>query len=208
MRLNNIKDCSTCEHSLVLGDTVDCNSDNFRDKQFFKKNGRYCAGNCQSYKKCNGSIQSGRIEQKDAISFILAGKAEFVLHSTKTNEDFKFVLTRKESINNKEEYIYFVNVMLSREKIYAGHIKFDNDKQEFYFMQGIKGKMPASDRTIRSLLLVINKLFKYEIVNNLEIFHMGKCGACGKKLTTPESILTGLGPTCCKNLGIPRKKIN
>ena len=32
-----------------------------------------------------------------------------------------------------------------------------------------------------------------------EFWHEGRCGKCGKKLTTPESIERGLGPECAKN---------
>ncbi len=30
----------------------------------------------------------------------------------------------------------------------------------------------------------------------LEIWHVGKCGKCGRPLTDPQSIATGLGPVC------------
>ncbi len=32
------------------------------------------------------------------------------------------------------------------------------------------------------------------------VHHSGKCGKCGKKLTTPESIERGIGPDCFKNM--------
>lgn len=32
--------------------------------------------------------------------------------------------------------------------------------------------------------------------------HAGRCGRCGRKLTTPESVLSGFGPECRKVLGI------
>ena len=32
----------------------------------------------------------------------------------------------------------------------------------------------------------------------IKVYHSGKCGKCGKKLTTPESIKSGLGPYCGK----------
>lgn len=32
--------------------------------------------------------------------------------------------------------------------------------------------------------------------------HAGKCGRCGRKLTTPESTVSGFGPECRKILGI------
>jgi len=38
----------------------------------------------------------------------------------------------------------------------------------------------------------MNKLNKI----GLNFFHEGKCGKCGRKLTTPESIKNGFGPTC------------
>lgn len=34
------------------------------------------------------------------------------------------------------------------------------------------------------------------IPQGYEIRHAGKCGRCGRMLTTPESIESGLGPTC------------
>ncbi len=38
----------------------------------------------------------------------------------------------------------------------------------------------------------------------MQVYHSGKCGKCGRKLTTPESILTGLGPTCSARAGVAR----
>ena len=34
------------------------------------------------------------------------------------------------------------------------------------------------------------------------VHHSGKCGRCGRKLTTPESIECGIGPECRKAMGI------
>jgi Family of unknown function (DUF6011) len=31
---------------------------------------------------------------------------------------------------------------------------------------------------------------------NLEVWHEGRCGRCGRKLTVPESIARGIGPEC------------
>jgi hypothetical protein len=31
---------------------------------------------------------------------------------------------------------------------------------------------------------------------NATIYHEGKCGVCGRRLTTPDSITSGIGPTC------------
>jgi hypothetical protein len=36
---------------------------------------------------------------------------------------------------------------------------------------------------------------------NLEIWHEGRCGRCGRKLTVPESIHNGYGPECIHLIG-------
>ena len=33
-----------------------------------------------------------------------------------------------------------------------------------------------------------------------DVLHQGKCGQCGRKLTTPESIESGIGPVCAGKL--------
>ena len=37
-----------------------------------------------------------------------------------------------------------------------------------------------------------------------EIWHEGRCAACARRLTVPQSIATGLGPDCADRLGIIR----
>ena len=38
----------------------------------------------------------------------------------------------------------------------------------------------------------------YELPAELEVWHEGRCGACGRALTDPESIARGIGPTCAR----------
>lgn len=212
MILTNIKDCSSCTHSKVYGSSelkeVTCESSDYIHQKLFKADGRKCASVCDGYcerPKTSGN-RDGLIEQDKALEFMLAGKCECVLHSTKTNEDFRFEIIKRQTEKDKNKFIYFLNYCLGHDKNYAGVVWFDDKTDEFRFSQGAKGQMTGNEIPIRSLIFVLNKLLREEHVNNLLVYHVGKCGRCGKKLTTPESILTGLGPTCCKHLGIPRIK--
>lgn len=160
------------------------------------------------------------VEQDKAIEFMLAGKAEFILHSTKTNDNFKYKVERKvkregNSNHNKgkekqddNDFIYFVHIFENHNKTYAGFIVFDKKTGNFNYYKGKAGNIDGTDIRIRSLVFILNKLVREQIVEHLIIFHTGYCGKCGKKLTTVESILTGLGPVCSKRLNIPRVKIN
>ena len=52
----------------------------------------------------------------------------------------------------------------------------------------------------------LSKLFKNDIIGNLEIYHVGKCGFCGNKLITQDDIEKGMHDTCSKNLNIHKEK--
>jgi len=37
-----------------------------------------------------------------------------------------------------------------------------------------------------------------DILESATVYHSGQCGRCGRKLTVPESIESGIGPECAK----------
>jgi hypothetical protein len=39
-----------------------------------------------------------------------------------------------------------------------------------------------------------------DLPESVEFFHEGRCGKCGRKLTTPESVTAGFGPECIKTI--------
>jgi hypothetical protein len=40
------------------------------------------------------------------------------------------------------------------------------------------------------------------VPNNIRVLHHGICCNCGRTLTTPQSIMAGIGPECSKRLGL------
>lgn len=214
IKLTNRKDCKNCINASICGidDTdmrIECNSTDSLHYKNFEENGRYCATYCSGYKEASANMvrRTGNIELNHALAYMLAGKSEFTLHSTKVNKDFYYKLTKKAKLDNNEEYIYFLNIKQGSEWVYAGVVWYDNKDNTFKFAKGAKGTLDNNNLNVKSLLFVLNKLYRKEEVQHCLVFHSGKCGVCGKKLTTPESILTGLGPQCAKRVGIPRVKI-
>lgn len=207
MNLINIKDCSKCVNSLVYGNSADmmiqCISDDYIAKELFSKDGRCCAKFCSCYAPTKKS-RNGEIKQSDALEFILAGNSDFILHSTKTNEDFRFMLSIHEHKDKANEYFYFVNLVKASEKIYCGLIWFDKEATEFKYAQGNKGQLPGTSVEIRSLLFVLNKLYNNDIVNFLEIYSIGKCGYCGKILETVEDTNKGIHKTCIGKIALDK----
>lgn len=205
MRLTKIKDCKNCENSIVIGNKeapiVKCNSMDYTTSKLFRDNGRYFAGQCKSYIETTKQ-RTGAISQDRALEFLLAGNSNFILYSTKTKEDYQFELIKQQSRDNKEKYIYFVSLVKPNEKIYAGIVIFDKEDNEYKFKQGQNGNIPSNELSIRSLIFVMNKLYKGENVGNLEVYHVGKCCYCGKNLGPLDNIESGKCKLCKKSIGI------
>ena len=95
--------------------------------------------------------------------------------------------------------------------VYIGKVRYGIGRKDYYIGDG-HHKPIISEKMWNKVQDKISKIETKLHTNRPkdDVYFCGTlvCGVCGKKLTTPESILTGLGPTCCKNLGIPRKKIN
>jgi hypothetical protein len=41
-----------------------------------------------------------------------------------------------------------------------------------------------------------NRVNENRLPENVAVYHEGRCGRCGRKLTVPESIKCGYGPEC------------
>lgn len=205
MNLINIKECSKCINSLVYGNSdnmeIQCISEDHKARELFDKDGRCSAKFCECFVHSDKS-RNGGIKQENAFKFILAGNSDFILHSTKTNEDFRFMLTMQESKEEQGKYLYFVNTIKANSKIYCGIIWFDNKAGEFKYAQGNKGQLPGASIEIRSLLFVLNKLYSNDTVNFLEVYSVGKCGHCSKPLTTINDMETGIHKKCNSELAL------
>lgn len=144
------------------------------------------------------------IPKNEALKFLLAGKSEFTMVSNKTNNRITYKLIKKESKRDKGKYIYWLSTKSGNNYVYDGVVYYDDNNNVFRFSKGKKGNTNSNEINIKAILYVINKLHRgiYDI--EVDIYHVGRCGRCGKKLTTPESIITGLGPVCAKLVGMPR----
>lgn len=143
-------------------------------------------------KRTNTSTELAKDKVKE---FALAGNATMTLLSGNTNRYYTYRIQR----HKEKEHIYFVK--------YLG--KSNNDDLGSYFYAGVYysdtgyfhaandwNKRPADSwppvmRAIKYFFKVIDN-----IPDKLHVYHEGRCGRCGRKLTTPESIERGLGPEC------------
>jgi hypothetical protein len=202
MNLLNAKECSKCANSIVYGSTdnktVHCKSLNSKTQELFKENGICSAAFCPEFIKCNKN-RSGLINQKDALRFMLSGNAEFIMHSTINDSDYRYILKAEKANYDDKKLIYFVNMIKGSDKIYCGVLYIDDKTNEFKFSQGTKGELTQESVDIRSLLFVLNNLMINKNINGLKLYSVGKCGCCGKYMTEDEDLDIGLHSSCIKH---------
>lgn len=131
----------------------------------------------------------------DAIRrFALAGNATFTLSSKRTGARYtyrasapkdaadRFFLSLLTGPDNEADYTYIGMITPERRFTLTRASKMGMDaapvRAAAYFCQQVlqEGRLPDA----------------------LEVRHEGKCGRCGRKLTVPESVDSGIGPECAK----------
>lgn len=134
----------------------------------------------------------------DAFNFVYGGRGKFTLVSKKTGKRFTYHIKTAKAKDNNSTPLMFVRVLdgpcNQSDYRYIGFINPDN----VGLIAGRKG-LPNAD-SFRALNWAIHKFAAAEMPDELEIWHSGACGACGRELTVPESIATGLGPVCAKKV--------
>lgn len=133
------------------------------------------------------------LNHKDVANFIFGGKAIFTVLNVITGNRFTYKVTRKKTIKEGEQDVLFVKV-LSRpdnnsDYTFIGTI-FDKD----VYRHSKKSPFGADCQSTKVMGWLVGNVNK--LPQNVEVWHEGRCGVCGKRLTDPTSIQIGIGPKC------------
>jgi hypothetical protein len=131
--------------------------------------------------------------------FIFAGTAIFTVVNETTGNRFTFRVRKAGwGTSDVKSDIFYVSVLTGSDNnsCYTFLGSFFGGKNQMY-RHSPKSKIGFSAVSNK----VIDWFFQNYIKNpnvytTVKVYHSGKCGKCGKKLTTPESIKSGLGPYC------------
>lgn len=133
----------------------------------------------------------------DFVRFVTGGNATFTMVSGRTGARF----TYRSRVAPNDPDMFFVSTLIGadNETDYS-YVGFLNRRAvrpgKSVLCAGKKGN--ADDVRFRALAYVLDKAFFGALPLDVEIFHAGKCCRCGRTLTTPESIVSGIGPECAK----------
>lgn len=148
----------------------------------------------------------GRITTEAALlRFIMAGRAVLTVRSNRTGQRFTLRFSRPEETPGRARPIW-VSLLSGPDNTasyeFLGTV-WPNPGQ-WNFNRSSKSRVSddaPSVRAVRWLARMIN-LDPTAIFRQAELWHEGRCGRCGRRLTVPESIETGFGPECAGRVGL------
>jgi hypothetical protein len=136
----------------------------------------------------------------EALRFMLAGRATVTFQGRESRFTYKISKpvdkeTGKVDANSQILFVSLLNGADNESSYqYLGYIK-----RGVYF-HGRKSKVGADAKSAKAFDWTYRNLSRGVMPTGLEIWHEGRCGKCGRKLTVPESIASGFGPECIQHM--------
>lgn len=170
----------------------------------------------------------GLLSTWEAVNdFLFAGNATITLVSKKTGVRFTYKvrvkkvdlarLTEEEELRQhaaehgsvlefrppftSSDVTYFVNLLRGPDNgadfAYMGVVRRDPAR---FFWTEASGKVGRQAPAHKAFVWMLDAMrCRRDVLGtSLEVWHEGRCGRCGRKLTVPDSIAAGLGPECGK----------
>lgn len=131
-----------------------------------------------------------------ALAYLTAGNAKVTLRSKVTGVRFTYKIRAKD--DNAGGQITFVSLLNGPDNwtnyAYIGLLKPEG------LVLTKKSNASEDAPSVKAFRFALSALVNGVIPGTLEIWHEGSCGRCGKTLTVPESIASGIGPECAKKM--------
>lgn len=135
----------------------------------------------------------------DAREAILAGNATITLVSQKTNARYTYRI-RKAKDDRGRGPAWFVSLLTgpSNESDFT-YIGMVGSDRAFRITQA--SRIPADTAPLVGFNWALTQIVTRDAIPaTLEIWHEGRCCKCGRKLTVPASIASGIGPECARRM--------
>lgn len=155
-------------------------------------------------------MQSARLTDVDSVhAFVTGGNASFTLVSVKTGSRFTFrVSAPKKTLAGdastpEEASLWFVSVLTGSDNE-SSFSYFGNLKRRIggvWFEHGRKSRLTAFAPSVQAFNWFWAQIAQGKLPACVEFWHEGKCCRCGRKLTVPASIASGVGPECATKGG-------
>ena len=125
-------------------------------------------------------------------AYCLAGHAIFTARSLSTGQRFTYKVVKADGPGE----LWFVRLLSGPDNEgdyqYVGVVKRHWQAGHLEFALTGKSRAGREAPSVRAISWLVRN---WEDAR-AEVWHEGSCGRCGRRLTVPESIASGIGPTC------------
>ena len=143
-----------------------------------------------------------KIKHSHVLDFIRAGKATITVESKKTGVYFTYQFDTP-----REENAHTAVRSYNKWPIWVKVLNGADNTSNYVFLGTIfghtyrhsqKSRVSANATAVVALKWWLDALVndRQSRLQQLEVYHAGRCMRCGRKLTTPASIELGVGPVC------------
>ena len=127
--------------------------------------------------------------------FLTAGEAILTASSEKTLSHYTFKVCRPDDFK-PESPVWFVSMLTgpnnTEDYTYLGLLNAQG-----HVIVTKKSAWQETEQCFKVARWVIRQIWDEKpLPEGYKVNHMGRCSACGRPLTHPESLKTGLGPIC------------
>jgi hypothetical protein len=144
---------------------------------------------------------AGQLTAWHSVSeFVFGGSATFTLRSLKTGERITYRVKAKKAdlAAGERDPAYFVTWLRgpdnTKDFAYLGVLR----KPHRFFITS-RSQATRQSLTYKSFVWFLQRLADQRtgiLGETFEFWHEGRCACCSRKLTVPESIASGFGPSC------------
>jgi len=140
---------------------------------------------------------SKQLTSENVSAFLFAGNATFTLVSKKTGKRFTYKLKRTPFNLTK----FYLSVLTGPENSsdfeYLGLVNL-----LYCYQPGNSSRITRQAPSNYAIIWFMHSMQNTvdSVFAKCEVWHEGKCGRCGRKLTVPSSIESGIGPECASKM--------
>jgi hypothetical protein len=143
-------------------------------------------------------------DAEHALAFILAGDARVTFVSSKTEARFTYRVEQAEDRETGKpvDGLWFVKLLVNpdneRGYQYLGTIR--RNPSGCRYGHGAKSKIGQQSPGAMAFAWTFQAIASGRVPATAEVWHEGRCGRCGRALTVPSSIESGIGPECSRKM--------
>lgn len=132
------------------------------------------------------------------VQFLTGGHAIFTL-TNPAGEYYTYRITEPKDFNDSYP-VWFVSLLTgpnnTQDYTYLGIMRKDRDSGALFITTTAKSKFDKDSKPVKVVQWALKKIQEGQFPEGYKAEHIGRCAVCGRPLTTPASLESGIGPIC------------